>query len=40
MSKLSNKMNDDMLLYGFSQNTRKVYINPKFPLQMIPTQAQ
>ena len=27
MSKLSNKMNDDMLLYGFSFNTRKSYIN-------------
>ncbi|WP_195911768.1 phage integrase N-terminal SAM-like domain-containing protein, partial [Legionella pneumophila] len=26
MSKLSNKMNDDMILHGFSFNTRKSYI--------------
>jgi integrase/recombinase XerD len=27
MSKLSEQMNDDMLLYGFSESTRLVYIN-------------
>jgi len=27
MSKLSDKMNDGMLLHGYSQNTRIVYIN-------------
>lgn len=27
MSKLSEKMNDDMLLCGFSESTRTVYIN-------------